>query len=288
MIADPTAEQRCPRTFRFTSVTRSSQHQGAILHAGLGRALSGGLSDRRRIPAASRPNGRGGAAPPDPAVLRALTRRLARRAMIGSCRLPRPRHPSGYPRSPTRRSTLLKVRNTDHKIRVWCSHWPCSQNSGLSPINRRRAFWHARRSELRQTEFDSAGPVSVCAPPPLPRRTSVWGALTRFRLREASCGRRVVREGFQNLGSGSQAAGSRLWEHRRMLLSFAYLVFSALLRLLVGRPAQRRSPRTSNCSFCGISLLCCVGSSHARQFGRPIVPCSRRSLGSSPRHGGKG
>ena len=32
---------------------------------------------------------------------------------------------------------------------------------------------------------------------------------------------------------GVAAAGRGLWEHRRMLLSFAYLAFSAVLRLLV-------------------------------------------------------
>jgi hypothetical protein len=39
--------------------------------------------------------------------------------------------------------------------------------------------------------------------------------------------------GFKNVGSGSRLDGGRLWEHRRMILSFAYLAFSTLLRLLV-------------------------------------------------------
>jgi hypothetical protein len=45
-------------------------------------------------------------------------------------------------------------------------------------------------------------------------------------------------EDFKNLVLGLPAAGAGLWEHRRMFLSFAYFVFSAVLRLLVG---SRRS-----------------------------------------------
>jgi putative transposase len=42
-----------------------------------------------------------------------------------------------------------------------------------------------------------------------------------------------MREGFQKLGSWSVAVPcSRLCEHRRIFLSFAYLAFSAVLRLL--------------------------------------------------------
>ena len=56
---------------------------------------------------------------------------------------------------------VFKLATRITKLRYSGLHWPCSQNSGLSPINCRRAFWHARRSEPRQTEFDSAGPDSV-------------------------------------------------------------------------------------------------------------------------------
>ncbi len=33
----------------------------------------------------------------------------------------------------------------------------------------------------------------------------------------------ILREGFQNLGHGLGTEGDRLWEHRLMFLSFAYL-----------------------------------------------------------------
>ena len=70
-----------------------------------------------------------------------------------------------------------------------------------------------------------------------------------------------------------------------MLLSFAYLAFSALLRLLVGAGAAS-SPRTSNCSFCGISSLCSVGSSHGlsvRAADRAFLAALTRMLPSARR-----
>ena len=67
-----------------------------------------------------------------------------------------------------------------------------------------------------------------------------------------------------------------------MLLSFAYLSFSAMLRLLVGR---RRSVFAKDIELLVLRhrLLFFVGSSHVRRLRGPTVPSSRRSLGSSPR-----
>jgi len=69
-----------------------------------------------------------------------------------------------------------------------------------------------------------------------------------------------------------------------MFLSFAYLAFSAVLQLLVGR-RRTSSPKTSSFWCCVISFSCSGGKRLDRRCGRPIVPFSLRSPGNCRRGG---
>jgi len=72
-----------------------------------------------------------------------------------------------------------------------------------------------------------------------------------------------------------------------MLLSFAYLAFSTLLRLLV---RGRRSEFTKDVELLVLRHQlgrCSVGNGRARVFGRPIAPSSRRFSGSSRPNAGR-
>jgi hypothetical protein len=96
--------------------------------------------------------------------------------------------------------------------------------------------------------------------------------------------------GFKTEVRGPGVASGRLWEHQRMLLSFAYLAFSAVLRLLVGR---RRSEVAKDVECCDINLPCSDGKKSAPRSGRSTVPSSPRppacfrSGADSPAPGGK-
>jgi hypothetical protein len=61
-----------------------------------------------------------------------------------------------------------------------------------------------------------------------------------------------------------------------MLLSFAYLAFSAVLQWLLGR-RRTSSPKTLSYPCCDINSSCSGGRSGALRCGRPIGPCLRRS-----------
>src|SRR5215218_8136791 len=87
--------------------------------------------------------------------------------------------------------------------------------------------------------WDELAPLTASA-----NASSVWGALTRFRPREASCGRRVVRP----------VDLPRSWF---LIWSFCYLLVRCLLQLVLVALARRTS-RSSRSSFFGTSLPCSV------------------------------
>ena len=69
------------------------------------------------------------------------------------------------------------------KTGIWWFHWPCSQNSGLSPANPPTRLRAREASELRQTESDFRRAVALL---PLSRFESIgithsaYAALRRF------------------------------------------------------------------------------------------------------------
>jgi hypothetical protein len=62
-----------------------------------------------------------------------------------------------------------------------------------------------------------------------------------------------------------------------MVLSFVYLAFASLLRLLAARRRATGSPKTLSCSCCDTSSLCCVAKRTAQSCGPPTAPCSQPS-----------
>ena len=67
-----------------------------------------------------------------------------------------------------------------------------------------------------------------------------------------------------------------------MLLSFAYLAFSAVLRLLVGCQRSEFATEVERLVLpCGISCCCFGDGSRGRRSERPIAPSSLRSAGCS-------